>query len=311
MRKFSKINESREDLISKIGTTKEELKDIFQELIDEGWEFTIRQFYLSLSGHTSQTPSSTKYYPAVSVELRREVVEGKDPREWDGGVYYEDNTSYLKMIYSAIGRCNTTVEMDGVKVHYSIRSINEINIRITSDIEESSIGIGYEDFLDSFDKNLRDGNIDRDYKIESQGHFSMERTIEIHVIDGKHHTNVKYFSDDICGDRILDNSLKYGNNNKIELIKHANNIVTKVFKGALGNLDTENFHFDTLDEYDNYGDKYITYIKDGKKIKLVKIEFKFIKLQDVDITVASGIFNNKVEKVSLYSLTLSFHVNEF
>lgn len=327
MRSFSKLLESKEskdkakkEILQKIGISIEEIKDIFQELIDEGWEFKTYFMYLSTSGSSYEMPSSTKYYPTLKVELRREVIETNDPRQFDGSVHYEDNTEYLKMIYSAIGRCDSTIDSDGIKVYYSIRSINEIGIRITSSKEESSIGLAYEDFLNGMDE-ISEYDIDStDYKIEGQGHFTNDRTIEIHPIESKHHNVLKNFDMNLCGDRIIKKTLdstpirrkRDGDykTNKEELIKLINRIITTLYKNVVGDL--KGFTLPSYDvDDDDLDEVKISYLKDGQRIDIMTIYGRFHHLGDVTIETVSKLFNSKSETVKLYSATLYFKLKEF
>ena len=72
MRKFSRILESKEpklEILNKVGTTEAELKDIFQELIDEDWEMKINLIYISENGNSSSKPIYSKSYPTISIQF--------------------------------------------------------------------------------------------------------------------------------------------------------------------------------------------------------------------------------------------------
>ena len=55
MRKFSKIFESKETLLSKLGSSEDEIKDMCTELTDEGYEIKISTEYIGADGHIYYT----------------------------------------------------------------------------------------------------------------------------------------------------------------------------------------------------------------------------------------------------------------
>ena len=53
MRKFSQLNESKSNsLLTKLGTSEDEIKDICSDLTDEGYKIDIEVTYIGLDGHS-------------------------------------------------------------------------------------------------------------------------------------------------------------------------------------------------------------------------------------------------------------------
>ena len=146
MRKFSQILESKEELLSRISASDNELEEIFIDLTDIGYTILTEPIYISTStGNIYYNKKDVKnFYPGIEIRLDRNIDESKgDFRNWDGNVYYENDDSILENIYSSLHRIKSSFK-DKSSIYYSIRSINTIEIRLFFDKEEGNSVIDYE-----------------------------------------------------------------------------------------------------------------------------------------------------------------------
>jgi hypothetical protein len=148
MKKFTRIFESKEKILDLVGLTESELKSIFQELIDEyDFSFEIRNIWIAKSGHIYYKPNQAlETYPCLVIEMKR-ILEGikEDPRNWNGGVYYEDDLNLIKLLLNVIKQLENSIS--GGKIFYAIRNLGEIDIRISVDIEKVDLAIDKEKAL--------------------------------------------------------------------------------------------------------------------------------------------------------------------
>lgn len=148
MKKFTRIHESKEKILDLVGLTESELKSIFQELIDEyDFSFEIRNIWVAKSGHIYYKPNQAlETYPCLVIEMNR-ILDGikVDPRNWSGGVYYEDDLNLIKLLLNVIKQLENSIS--GGKIFYAIRNLGEIDIRISVDIEKVDLAINKEKVL--------------------------------------------------------------------------------------------------------------------------------------------------------------------
>lgn len=193
MKKFTKIYENKEQFLDKIGTTESEIKSICQELIDEyDFSFEIRNIWVAKSGHIYYKPNQAlETYPCLVIEMNR-ILDGikVDPRNWSGGVYYEDDLNLIKLLLNTLKQLENSIS--GGKVFYAIRSLGEIDIRISLDIEKVDLPLNKEKVLNFIENindkedewarenffNLPDG-LQNEYSIKQSWSAGDKKTIEV------------------------------------------------------------------------------------------------------------------------------------
>jgi hypothetical protein len=154
MRKFSKIFESKEELLSRLSTSDDNLEEIFVDLTDIGYTIITEQIYISTSsGNIYYDKKEVKnFYPGIEIRLDRHIDDKKgDFRNWDGNIYYENDDSILEHIYNSLHRVKSSFK-DKASIYYSIRSINTIEVRLFFDKEEGNSIIDYEKVEELVDK---------------------------------------------------------------------------------------------------------------------------------------------------------------
>ena len=156
MRKFSQILESKEELLSRINVDDDSIEEIFIDMVDLGYSYMIDQVYISIStGYPHRRTRDVKdYYPGIEIDLNRNIDDKSisdggsgDVRNWNGGVYFESKLEIIDSIYNSIHRIKSMLN-GKASVYYSIRGVNDIEIRIIFDREQSDSFINYESVED-------------------------------------------------------------------------------------------------------------------------------------------------------------------
>lgn len=306
MRKFSKIFESKDTLLTKLGTSEDEIKDMCTELTDEGYEITLSSKYIGSNGHIYYVENETsKYYPCIEVELHRETAnkdeygsrsdrkdQFSDVRNWNGGVYYEGNVKILKSVYELCYRFESTFSNGEAEVFFSMRSINEVNIRITFKLVESQSPIDFSEvneYLSDQGLNIHDEY----YEIEDSSTFDGGKTRNITIV---HKSRWGRHADDTMR-RIINSETKDDSKYLESIVKEyvdrlfeftsnsAKSEITLKPKGADVNND---FSYDIM--------------IDGKVLISIKGDFPIE--DEVEVTVAKGIFKDRKEKITIRSVQM-------
>jgi hypothetical protein len=313
-----KLFENKEEILDVIGVDESEIKDACQDLIDEfDFTFKITPQWISKSGNIYYKPNqSLEAYPSLLISLERQLtnlesgesIVKKDPRNWNGGVYYEDDANLIKVVYETIKRLESMLDRGEIKVFYSMRSINNIQLRVTIPIEKTKLPIDVENVV-----NFIENRIERlddlpypEYKIEATWTHGNKRSFEIVPKITKFHTDVRYFDEREPGDMILKRLLieDETNNNIQDLQDIANHVVEKL-RDACTKGDAK--RSDIVSEYYD-GDTYQEiYIKCGD-MKLIKISLGIEKVGKGRIKTASGIFKDKFVDVQVNKLEMEINI---
>lgn len=326
MKKFSKIFETKEKILDVIGVDEADIKDICQDLIDE-FDFTykITPQWISKSGSIYyKANQASETYPSLLVSLERQIIDResgeaktkKDPRSWNGGVYYEDNADLIKVVYETIRRLESMLDRGEIKVFYSIRSMNDIQLRITTPIEQTKLPIDVENVV-NFIENIESRSIQEqlpytEYKIERTWSQGNRRSIEIVPTRTKFHTDVRYFDKGEPGDMILMRVLNQNSgesmiSNGSDLVKIANFIVRKLRDACTkGDAKRSDIVAEYYDE-DDYGFDNSVYIK-YNDMKLIKIASSTDHIGKGKIKTASGIFKDTFVDVKIEKLEMQIEI---
>ena len=322
MKKFSKIYETKEKILEVIGIDERDIKDICQDLIDEyDFNMKITPQWISKSGSIYyKANQATESYPSISISLNRELSTGlspsyhytkNDPRNWSGGIYYEDDANLIKLFYETITRLESMLDQGEIKVFYSIRSMNDIELRITTPIEETKLPIDVENvvnFIKYEIEYLEDLPYD-EYKIEKTWSHGNERSVEIVPKEKVFHTDVTRFKDHVPGDVILSRALKMGDrDNTYDLAIIANHIIEKVLSAC---SKEESKRSDVVakyyDEEPGIGNNDIVYITWNNQ-KLIKFTANTETIAKGNIITAKGIFKNESVQMVINKLKLKIEI---
>lgn len=309
MRKFSKILESKEEFLTKLGTSEEEIKDICSDLIDDGYVLRISNEYLGTNGHSYDTPNQTKnYYPLIDIELDRDTDNKNDygdrttkdkfndVRMWNGGVFYEGDVNLLKMIYEIIFRFESMFTSEKAEVFYSIRNINDINIRITFGLENSTSPLDFGEIKKYLKNREIIANINSDYVIQDTTTTSNSK-ISLNI-SADTTASSKYYYEFVKS--ILDSTEKNNLNSLKDLAKKYAENIFKLCKESNTKIKGK------YREHPGTGSYYV--ISEGKN--LIEFKYNFEKEDEMNIVTKKGIFKNETAKIIIYSMELIITLNE-
>ena len=316
MRKFSKIFESKETLLSKLGSSEDEIKDMCTELTDEGYEIKISTEYIGADGHIYYGENETsKYNPCIEVDLYRDTTQAiqgsqyneketkeqfKDVRKWNGGVYYEGNMSILKSVYELCYRFESTFTNGEAEVFFSMRSINEVRIRITFKLVESEGPIDFSEvnrYLGNQGLDLDDDYYDVEDSMTSDGGKTRSISIVHKDRSNKHETVKRILNSEIHSHTTKDDTEYLG-----QLVKE---YVDRLFDVAKGSAKSAlSLKVKGSDSYHDFG----YYIMMGGTV-LISIEGDFPIEDEHEIVVAKGIFKDRREKITIRSVDMDIKLN--
>lgn len=321
MKKFSKINETKEKILDVIGIDEVDIKDICRDLIDEfDFEMKITPQWISKSGNIFyKSNQASESYPSLNISLTRQLTTGSspssyiksDPRNWNGGVYYEDDRNLLKILYETISRLESMLERGEIKVFYAIRSMSDIQLRITTPIEETKLPIDVENvvnFIKNQIENLNDLPYP-EYKVERDWSHGNKRAIEILPKEKLFHRDVTKFKDHMPGDVILARAIKMGNSdNTYDLAIIANYIIQRVLSSC---SKDEAKRVDLVAEYYNegpgIGNNDIVYITCNKQ-KLIKFTANTENIAKGNVITKKGIFKDESIHMEVDKLELEIEI---
>jgi len=223
----------------------------------------------------------------------------------DGSIYYENDFNLLKILYETILHLESMLEKGEIKVFYTIRSMGDIQLRITTPIEESELPIDVENVISFIENEIEDLNDlpYQEYKVESSWSHGSRRGIEILPKETSFRTDLTRIGDN-AGDIILSRIIKMGdNNNKNELINIANHIIKRLLDSC--NKKGKKVNGLVAQYYDeDLGIVFITH--NGQNI------IKFIPDVQIitkgNVITRKGIFKDESTHIIIYKLELEIEI---
>ena len=165
MKHIKRFNESigggakKIDYSSYFTLTQEDLEDICLEMVDSGFEFSLRKRWIS-DGVRSKKPLKSKSIPIYDIYLKKgDDACSFDKNRWDGS-YYLDEQSTLRMFTSILNR----LESYG-RVYYYISNTN-YNICLYLDEVATEVGFDWYIFESGFSHWV--STIDTNYSNKSE-----------------------------------------------------------------------------------------------------------------------------------------------
>lgn len=311
MKKFSKIFESKEELLKKINSTDDEIRDICSDLLDEEYTMDISTCYIGLNKkiYYNENECSGQYYPTIKIDLSRKIDKNDrgekldkfdDVRNWNGGVYHESDVNLIKIIYDTCYRIESMFS-DKSKVYYSIRSINDINIRICLDPKTSESEIDWVEVRAAV-YDIADDLVDPDYTVEeiydmSDGSKDNKFQIEIgpsYPVEQGEDIATRCMTSDVGDD-----------------VEHLNRLFENIiddFFNTCKSLSTSKLSIKKMIDSETHSPYARILNSKNKSIILIGGEYSRIKTLNIPIA-GSGLFNrfsrqNKV--ITIYELNINF-----
>lgn len=157
---------------------REEIEEIFQDLIDIGYEFNIATYHTNGKFNKIEKQYLDKiksYYYGFEISLERKNLNDSDGHHRNGSFVYEENTNTLDEISKSIGRFKKTFEY---KTYFSLRTIDCINIRVIMGYHKNENIIYNIEKIQNYIENLDDRILDG-FKINSYMTTGNQKTLTI------------------------------------------------------------------------------------------------------------------------------------
>jgi hypothetical protein len=118
---FESVEEGEDDFF----ISEEDIKDIFIDLIDDGWNFGEDfKFFLTGNRKYKSNVGLSDYYPIHQFELISQVVDSDE--SYDGSIYYSD-TDHLDYLTKSLGMLKRLLGK-GFKIKYNINKTSDFLI---------------------------------------------------------------------------------------------------------------------------------------------------------------------------------------
>lgn len=314
MKKFTKIVESKEDLLSTIDISEDDIIELCQEFVDEcDYSLSISSEYINKNGKISRGPNqSSEYYPSLILNFKREDLE-KDARYYNGGVKYENNSHILKVLYETIKRIESIIESKDNLVLYTIRTLDDISIRITTKVIKSEVGKIIENIKKSIPK-LSTSYLDDEYEcIDDFSHGETKHTFVMKLNHREYHKNYKDMSDNIPFDRVLKRSIESSNSsssdNSNDLIKISNIIIKRIVDSiVVDDIKLSDVSYSYYNSFEELISKRID-IKIKNKSYL-KLWSSISEGDKYHIVIGQSLFKNVIKTVKTFSLYFNITIND-
>ena len=326
MKKFSRLVESKtdeSDFLKKLNISHEDLEEIFIDLSDMGYSMSLEDVYISTStGYPHRRSSETKeFYPGLEIDLHRETDDrnGKslskfdDVRKWNGGIYYEDDIHVLESITNVIHRLESMFENKST-VYYSLRSLNELSIRVMFEVAQNDEAIDYEQvkgYIDDLQAEPRhnaifstlDGDRIDYYRLFRHWSSGNNYTTEIHPIKNERGARVNINNPVNSADFIIKDIIENGKtDNKYQLNSIFDTYVKKLYRNA-----NSLYRLELVKLKDSeYGEPSYNIVDKDSKSKLVEIRSSYEDFApNVNVLLQKGLFQkDKVAKVNIYYMEI-------
>lgn len=313
MKKFTKIVESKEDILSNIDISEDDIIELCQEFVDEfDYSLSISSEYINKNGRISRGPNqSSEYYPSLILNFKRKDLE-KDYRYYNGGVKYENNSYILKILYETIKRIESIIESKDNLVLYTIRSLDDISIRVTTKVIKSEVGTIIENIKKSIPK-LSTSYLDDEYECVDNFSHGETNQFQIKLKYREYHKNYKDMNDNIPFDRVLKRSIESSNSgspdNSNDLIKISNIIIKRIIDSiVVEDIKLSDVSYSYYNSFEELISKHIDIkIKNKSYLKLwsnVSEDDKY------HIVIGQSLFKNVIKTVKTFGLYFNITINE-
>lgn len=279
-----RLFETVQNLLSELDTSVDDLQDIFQDLIDEGYKFSVSDIYLTKQGIKKTGNILQSHIPCLVISLKRDFSK-KDIKNWNDGIYYENDLAIINLVQNCIGRLQSTFGGDS-EVLYSISNINDISIRICMGKKDTQVSLDFNKFREFF-KNLT-----------ARPRDNFRRIIKNDVING-YNINLSgtrqfhIYPDDEVSDRALNGDI---DTNVPELIGFSKDFMKYIYNKCIelsNNKDLWSF------KESGYEDERVGIIY-YNNIEFIRFESVISHSEMVNVTIPSGSIFKRDKRKSVW-----------
>jgi hypothetical protein len=136
--------------LSKLGATKDDIRDIFSEVIDQGYELKLKVLYQDSNGRIRIKKSTASENPILKISLSSDKVS------YVGGSVKFDSITYIETIYHSLSRFINTYGSNIKKITYELDNKAEITVNciFETETDESKLKISKNDIFNCVRKAL-------------------------------------------------------------------------------------------------------------------------------------------------------------
>lgn len=151
--KESKVFEATKSLVdsylSKLDTTRQDIIDIFQGIIDLGFKPKFKLVYLDKDGKPRDEKSSAEETPLLTVKFE------SSKEKYVGGSIRFDNLNYIENLYHSLAMFMSMFK-DKCHIEYDLDNMIELKLRLTFETEydESKVSISKDEISDALESCL-------------------------------------------------------------------------------------------------------------------------------------------------------------
>ena len=279
-----RLFETVQNLLSELDTSVDDLQDIFQDLIDEGYKFSVSDIYLTKQGIKKTGNILQSHIPCLVISLKRDINK-KDIKNWNDGIYYENDLAIINLVQNCIGRLQSTFGGDS-EVLYSISNINDISIRICMGTKATQVSLDFNKFRE-FIRNLTARPRDNFRRIVKNDvingyNINLHGTKEFHI-----------YPDDGVSDRVLNGDI---DTNIPELVGFSKDFMKHIYNKCIelsSNKDLWSF------KESGYEDERVGIIY-YNNIEFIRFEMVISHSEKVNVTIPSGSIFKRDKRKSVW-----------
>ena len=163
--KIFEANSDVDTYLLKLGATREDIREIFFDVTDQGYNLGYALVYRDRSKRVRKKKTTSKETPILRISL------STDKTSYVGGSTKFKNISYIESIYHSLSRFINTYE-DNVKIDYEIDAKAEITINCTFEEESDNtkLSINKMDLISCMDESL-DAHLPDYYVIDKRNDY--------------------------------------------------------------------------------------------------------------------------------------------
>jgi len=153
--KAYKIFEAKKSVVDsyldKIGATRQDVIDVFQGIIDLGYEPKFKMTFLDKDGKSREEKSSGQETPLLFISFKSEVNRSR----YIGGSVRFDNLDYIENLYHSLSMFMSMYK-DKCNIEYDLDNTVELQLRLTFETEydESKVSITKDEMSDALNSCL-------------------------------------------------------------------------------------------------------------------------------------------------------------
>jgi hypothetical protein len=137
--------------LDKIGATRQDVIDVFQGIIDLGYEPKFKMTFLDKDGKSREEKSSGQETPLLFISFKSEVNRSR----YIGGSVRFDNLDYIENLYHSLSMFMSMYK-DKCNIKYELDNYVELQLRLTFETEydESKVSITKDEMSDALNSCL-------------------------------------------------------------------------------------------------------------------------------------------------------------